>query len=316
MAEEKKLKISLAWMREKREQKEESNKVKEGSNKIKEQNSVKQVSASKIEKIIPESETPKKLSISKKEKSKMELSQTELSKEEKKETWENILKNNSNSWIEEDNVSKKEAEKNNDWWVKKEIIEEKKDGNKNKEDDVWLIDENQEKTAKDKENNDIFANYTSDFEKKETSIMKKLIALKNIPKTRPVLVGGLIGSTVMWLSLFFYLTPDNHPIKNTQINLIGKEVIVENNNITKTWSSLPVEENVTQENLEWREEKIERGGVKFNINKKKWLDWVIIYQYNGEEFLEEKALFIKLDAELSKKKSEKVQNFFQSKLGK
>ncbi len=177
---------------------------------------------------------------------------------------------------------------------------------------------NKEKTVIDSElikrkitpEEEIFANYDSDFHRNERTILQRIKAMRFVPKTRTSLVFGLIWMTVLTITFLWIIDPENHSLNSYKASILyaiwKKPVYIptnsindkstENNsniNISNSWN---IDENVwfkDEYSLTWTKiSDLTNSWVTDKINNEAAIENTVEEKKDNQEVIKEKWLSV------------------------
>lgn len=224
---------------------------------------------------------------------------------ETQSNWNNIdiskkEETNKKSWVTPISLKQKETEWNTtkdskvitNVWVKKEFTETPLNLDDNKKED----------------NDGLFSNYTSDFEKDERSIIEKLKELWKEPKTRIMLVVGLIWMTILGIIWLFIFYPEKHSITHYKEVLIASYRKYTGNEPSPEIINKPIDNLIIDQPI-WEDTTVIRNGYRISIKTQLSITWVKMYKFNNTEFDTMEKLNEEIDIEIKKLQTDKVKDF-------
>jgi len=198
---------------------------------------------------------------------------------------ENIVKNENN--IEKDKTNK-EVIKTEDISQTKETIKKEEITTKN-ENNIKKNKTNEEVIIWDeillKEPEKLFSNYESDFSVKQDSIIDKIKKLKNLPKTRPMLVFWMLWFLIIWVAWLVFISPDNSYLKVSILWVKKEKILIQKDKKLSETVKTNTQESKTQKE-KIKKEKLEN----FLLHKDKKNININIKIKNKEEKLKELLL--------------------------
>ncbi len=240
-----------------------------------------------------------------KEKNKISLSSMSENREKKMELKEKEHAEQEKILLEEENKDSQIEEHKEEFKVSNKKVEITLNENILKEEKTEESNIDNEESTNSETN--IFSNYESDFISQESNIVKNLKKLKNLPKTRPILVAGLLGASIIIVSLFFILDPQKQNLNTYKARLLGIEEKKEKKEIATPIQVTPPDTTT------WVAESIIHGWYSINFESKTNPSWTKIYKYKWKEYNNAKTFYKEVDIEVLSLKKSKVKSFLLPK---
>ncbi|MCP4523432.1 MAG: hypothetical protein GY828_04370 [Candidatus Gracilibacteria bacterium] len=183
---------------------------------------------------------------------------------------------------------------------------------------------------------DLFGNYQSEFEKKESKVLetlrnlKKITDIKNMKKTNKIFLSGITLLAITGIGGLYYIEPDKHTFHNYKTSILSlaghevkndtqpREIQTPEKNIPQEVVHVSEEEFITQEKeiqkeIQWQLNENDLGGYSLNFEILSGNEGQMIYKFEGIEYTLKTDLDEAIKNKLSLLKKEKILKYLRKK---